>query len=195
MTDRYPEEYGTGQKLKTKSFAFKDGIYFIGINGKNFQYKSLDEVPPQFRKIFFEEFKRTELKPGMSFSMHRSHYSGHAINIGGKTYNRIEDITNPHERELLTALQKFAESDPTRRLPPVKSKQVETDFFSDTHANGIIDLDSKPVSEKPLKQIQSSSEKSTAKPYFCPECRSYVKGKKSFFGKLKCDICGTKVYM
>jgi hypothetical protein len=195
MTDRTPTEYGTGPKVLTKSFAFKDGIYYIEINGKKYQYSSLEEVPPQFRKIFEREFQRAGMRPGMTFTMHKSFYSGQAINIGDKSYNRIEDITDPHERELLMALQKFASSDPTKRLPPVRSKQVETDFFSDRNRNGIIDLDSKSVDQKHIKEIPSAGKKSSAKPYFCPDCRFYVKGKKSFFGKLKCDICGTKVYM
>ena len=107
------------------SITRKGNKYIVIVDGKKKVYKSVDEMPPKIRKKH-EEFQAM-FKQSFSDKTRYTEKEGRTLvfYVNGKTYNRIEDIPDPADREYFLRKQEAAPREDFMVLPADKKKQEE----------------------------------------------------------------------
>lgn len=106
------------------SITRKGNKFIVIVDGKKSVYKSVDNMPPDVRKKH-EEFQAL-FKESFSDKTRYMEKEGRTLTfyVNGKTYNRIEDIPDPADREYFSKKQQEPPPD-FLELPADKKKRAE----------------------------------------------------------------------
>jgi DNA-directed RNA polymerase subunit RPC12/RpoP len=102
----------------------KGNKFIVTKNGKKSVYKSVDDMPPDVRET--HERLQAFFKESFSDKTRFMEKEGRILKfyVNGKTYERIEDIPNPEDREYFLKKQEEASPD-FMELPKDKKKKEE----------------------------------------------------------------------